>query len=80
MPWRLLSAAGLLYPLLGLAFGRPWVQTEVPGMVPEPTALFTLGLLVLCGQPSTLTGRALVFYIPVLCLLLGAATGWTFLN
>ncbi len=76
----LLAAAGLLYPLLGLALDRPWEQTELFGMAPEPTALFTLGLLLLCGQPSTPTGRALVFYIPLLCLLLGAATAWTFLN
>jgi hypothetical protein len=76
----LLAAAGLLYPLLGLGLGRPWVQAEVAGMAPEATALFTLGLLLLCGHPSTRTGRALLFYIPVLCLLLGAATGWTFMN
>jgi len=76
----LLAAAGLLYPLLGLAMHRPWGQAEVFGMAPEPTALFTLGLLLLGGQPSTRTGRALLFYIPLLCLLLGAATGWTFLN
>jgi hypothetical protein len=76
----LLGAAALLYPLLGLAMGRPWIQAEVFGMAPEPTALFTLGLLLLGGQPSTRTGKALLFYIPLLCLLLGAATGWTFLN
>jgi hypothetical protein len=76
----LLAAAGLLYPLLGLALGRPWVQAESLGMTPEPTALFTLGLLLLAGQPSTRTGRALLFYIPLLCLLLGAARAWTFLN
>jgi hypothetical protein len=76
----LLAAAGLLYPLLSPALGRPWVQAEVLGMAPEPTALFTLGLLLLGGQPSTRTGRALLFYIPLLCLLLGAARAWTFLN
>ncbi|MDP1566899.1 MAG: DUF6064 family protein [Polaromonas sp.] len=76
----LLAAAGLSYPLLGLALGRPWGQAEAFGMAPEPTALFTLGLLLLLGQPSTRTGRALLFYIPLLGLLLGAATGWTFLN
>lgn len=76
----LLATAGLLYPLLGLALGRPPGQAEVFGMAPEPTALFTLGLLLLVGQPSTRTGQALLFYIPLLCLLLGAATGWTFLN
>jgi len=76
----LLTAASLLYPLLGWVFGRPWGQAEVLGMAPEPTALFTLGLLVLSGQPPSVTGRALMFYIPVLCLLLGAATWWTFQN
>jgi hypothetical protein len=76
----LLAAAGLLYPLLGLALGRPWVQAESFGMAPEPTALFTLGLLLLGGQPTTRTGRALLFYIPGLCLLLGAARAWTFLD
>ena len=76
----LLAAAGLLYPLLGLAAGRPWVQVEVFGMAPEPTALFTLGLLLLGGQPVSRAGRTLLFAIPLLCLLLGAATAWTFLN
>lgn len=76
----LLAAAGLLYPLLGLAAGRPWVQAEVFGMAPEPTALFTLGLLLLSGQPVSRAGRTLLFAIPLLCLLLGAATAWTFLN
>lgn len=74
----LLAAAGLLYPLAGLAAGRPWVQAEVFGMMPEPTALFTLGLLLLSGHPASRAGRVLLFPIPVLCLLLGAATGWTF--
>lgn len=82
--WRglgwLLAAAGLVYPLVGLAAGRPWVQAEAVGMAPEPTALFTLGLLLLGGQPASRAGRALLFPIPVLCLLLGAATGWIFLN
>jgi hypothetical protein len=76
----LLAACGLLFPLLAPAFGRPWAQAESFSMMPEPTALLTLGLLLLGGQPSTRTGRALLFYIPVLCLLLGAATAWTFLN
>jgi hypothetical protein len=76
----LLTAAGLLYPLLGVALGRPWAQAEIIGMTPEPTALFTLGLLLLRGQPASRTGRLVLFSIPLLCLLLGAATAWTFLN
>lgn len=76
----LLAGTGLLYPVLGLALGRPWVQAEVLGMSPEPTALFTLGLLLLSGQPSSRAMRTVMFPIPLLCLLLGAATAWTFLN
>ena len=77
---ELLAVAGLVYPLVGLAAGRPWVQAEVFGMAPEPTALFTLGLLLLGGQPASRAGRVLLFPIPLLCLLLGTATAWTFLN
>jgi hypothetical protein len=74
----LLVLAGLLYPLLGLASGRPWAQAETLGLSPEPTALFTLGLLLLGGQPVSRAGRALLFLIPLLSLLVGAATAWTF--
>ncbi|MDP3172457.1 MAG: DUF6064 family protein [Polaromonas sp.] len=76
----LLAVTGLLYPLLGPALGRPWVQAESFGMMPEPTALLTLGLLLLGGQPASGAGRLVLFSIPLLALLLGAATGWTFLN
>lgn len=76
----LLAAAGLLYPLLGPALGRPWVQAESFGMMPEPTALLTLGLLLLGGQPASSPGRVVLSIIPLLCLLLGAATAWTFMN
>ncbi|MDI1271397.1 MAG: DUF6064 family protein [Polaromonas sp.] len=76
----LLAVAGLLYPLWGLAAGRPWEQAETFGMAPEPTAPLTLGLLLLSGRPASRTGRALLFPIPLLCLLLGAATAWTFVN
>jgi hypothetical protein len=82
--WRglgwLTAASGLAYPLMGLAAGRPWAQSEVVGMAPEPTALLTLGLLLLGGHPGSWVGRWLLFSIPLLCLLLGAATAWTFLN
>ena len=44
--WVLASGGLLLYPLAGLAAGRPWAQAEVFGVMPEPTALATLGLLL----------------------------------
>ena len=39
--WALLA-----HPLLPLAFGRPWMQAEVIGLAPDPTAIATLGLLL----------------------------------
>lgn len=41
----ILAIVALVYPLVGLAAGRPIVQAEFAGFAPDPTALFTLGLL-----------------------------------
>lgn len=69
----LLAVAGvLLYPLLAPALGRPWAQAEVFGLMPEPTALATLGLLLVTGR----RGRGWLAAIPVLSLLVGGATAW----
>jgi hypothetical protein len=38
------------YPLIALAMGRPWLQAEVFGVMPDPTAAATLGFLLL-GAP-----------------------------
>lgn len=59
-PWRRATGLGLLLwallgqPLLVLLSGRPWVQAEVFGLAPDPTAIGTLGWLLL------LEGRARV--------------------
>jgi uncharacterized protein DUF6064 len=43
-----LIALGLvLYPLLGWISSRPWSQASVFGLMPEPTAIATLGFLLL---------------------------------
>jgi Family of unknown function (DUF6064) len=66
-----LAAAGiLLYPWVGLLAGRPWGQAEVFGMMPEPTALATLGLSLAAGQG----GRAWLAVIPLASLIAGWAT------
>ena len=70
-PALLLVLAGLLYPLLAPASGRPWPRAEVFGLMPEPTALATLGLLLGLDQR-----RIWLFVIPVLSLAVGAATAW----
>jgi hypothetical protein len=63
----------LLYPLAGLLAGRPWSQVEVFGLMPEPTALATLGLLLATGRPH----RGWLALIPALSLVVGWATLWT---
>ena len=61
LAWLLAAAGILLYPWVGLLAGRPWGQAEVFGMMPEPTALATLGLLPATGQAR----RAWLAVIPL---------------
>lgn len=68
----LVVTALALLPLAALALGRPARQLEVPGLSPDPTALFTLGLLLLAGRaPATL------FAVPLLWCAVSATTLWT---
>jgi Family of unknown function (DUF6064) len=67
-----LEVAALLYPLMAWVSGRPWTQAEVFGLMPEPTALATLGFLLGSGH---LLARWLSI-VPALSLLIGAATLW----
>jgi hypothetical protein len=62
----------LLYPMLSPAMGRPWLQAEVFGVMPEPTALVTLGLLLIV-QPRFWPSLAV---LPACSLAVGAATLW----
>lgn len=43
----LFLAAVLLYPVLAPVLGRGWRQAEVFGLMPDPTAIGTIGLLLL---------------------------------
>lgn len=70
-----------LYPLLALAWGRPLAQSEWFGLMPDPTALATLGML-LClrrgdapGRPSI--NRIWLMLIPLLWCAVTGATLWT---
>ena len=45
-----LIALAIVYPALGLIAGRPLVQVEIAGLMPDPTAIATLGLLGLAGR------------------------------
>jgi Family of unknown function (DUF6064) len=68
----LATAGVVVWPLIGLAEGRPVAQTEVFGLMPEPTALATLGLLMAAPLRFTQWLAA----IPALSLLVGLATAW----
>ena len=54
------------YPLLGFAFDRPLAQAEVFGLMPDPTALATLGLV----------DRWWLRVIPAAMVVVGALTMW----
>lgn len=68
----LLILSVVLYPAVGPILGRSWSQAEVFGLAPDPTALATLGLLLL-GRGR---GRRLLVPAPILWCLIGAATLW----
>jgi hypothetical protein len=68
----LLLSALLLFPLIGPLLGRNWMQAEVFGMAPDPTALATLGVLLFVGVRPVWG----LFPIPVAWCLLSGATLW----
>jgi hypothetical protein len=71
--YAMLVGGLLLYPLLAPAFGRPWTQAEVFGAAPDPTAIATLGILLLASGRS----RWLPAILPTLWCAISAATLWT---
>jgi hypothetical protein len=68
----LLLFAMLGHPLLAAASGRSWRQLEMFGVAPDPTAIATLGLLLL-----TTRIRWLLLPIPLLWCAISGATLWT---
>ena len=69
-----LLAAAALYPLLAPVTGHPLREAEVFGWMPDPTALATLGAVLLLPLPPLL--RVALSALPLLSLALGAATRW----
>lgn len=67
----LLFALGLV-PVMGPLLGRSWTQAEVFGMAPDPTALATLGVLLLANGRRTYA----LYPIPVAWCLISGATLW----
>ena len=70
----LLVFALMVYPLIGIAVGRPWTQAEVFAMTPDPTALGTLGFALLA---PTAGRRWLLLAIPLIWCAVSGATLWT---
>jgi hypothetical protein len=67
----LIATALVVQPVTALLLGRPWTQVEVVGLSPDPTAVFTLGFLLLAQR-----SHWWLFPIPVLwCLASGIVLG-----
>lgn len=81
---RALLLAAIVYPLIGLALGRPPIQAEVIGLAPDPTAIGTLGLLLACRWDESRLPRSartsfavLLWAIPAAWCLVTGLTLWT---
>ena len=70
--WALAACGVLVYPLIPLATGRSWGHAEVFGLMPEPTALATIGLLLAAGHPHS----RWLCVVPALSLAIGLTTLW----
>lgn len=68
-----LLAVGLLYSLIALLAGRTLSQSEVFGIAPDPTAIATLGALLLASGRA----RWMPMVLPILWCAISAATLWT---
>jgi hypothetical protein len=71
----LLGGAALAYPLLAWCTDHRWIEAEVFGFMPDPTALATLAAL-LGALRQARWERVLLAVIPTLFLVLGALTRW----
>ena len=68
----LVVVALVAQPLSALMLGRPVAQLETAGLFPDPTALFTLGLLLVAGRAHWSP-----FPVPLLWCMVSATTLWT---
>lgn len=60
------------YPLLAPLAGRPWLEAEVAGLAPDPTAAATLALAPLSRRPPWL-----LLVVPAVWSLVSGASLWT---
>jgi hypothetical protein len=67
-----LALAAIAWPLADGLLGHGWQSARVVGLAPGPTAIFTLGLLLLTAGRTPLHLAA----IPLLSTLVAGATAW----
>lgn len=69
----------LVHPILAPIFDRPWIQAEIFGLAPDPTAIGTLALLLLIDArtPTLRRQLRLLWPIPVAWCCTSAAVFWT---
>jgi len=60
----------LVHPFVGMLFGREWRQVEIFGIAPDPTAVGTLGILLLTAARR----RWVLMAVPVLWCAFSGAT------
>jgi hypothetical protein len=70
--WALLAVGVVLYPLLAPLRGRPWAEAEIFGMAPDPTAVATIGVLLMAKGCI-----AFLLALPLLWCAITALTLWT---
>jgi hypothetical protein len=71
----LLAATALLYPLAAPLVDRPWRQAECFGVLPNPTVVATLAVLLLVRLPRGL--GPLAFVLPLLWCVVAMLLHWT---
>jgi hypothetical protein len=66
----------VVYPLLSMLGGRPWQQAEIFGLAPDPTAIGTLGFVLLLNRDVGAARwlRWLLWTVAVAWCLISAAT------
>jgi Family of unknown function (DUF6064) len=65
--------AVLLYPTIAPMVGRPWMQAEVFGIAPDPTAIATMGILLVANERA----RWELLAIPLAWCGISTTTLWT---
>lgn len=70
-----LAHVALLYPLLAPLAGRPWAQAEVFGLLPDPTVLATLAVLLALRMPAP--AALLAWAVPLSWCVVAVLLQWT---